>query len=85
MYQRQLSKEGLQSLVSSSSKAVEGGGAAGTNAMSSEELRDLFTLQTDTLSDTYASMWALFASEKYLLRKVFLLGSFSFQPSFAFG
>lgn len=49
MYQRQLSKEGLQNVVNSESK----GGAA---LMSSEDLRDLFTLRGTTLSDTYDSM-----------------------------
>ena len=49
VYQRQLSKEGLQHVVNSEST----GGAA---LMSSEELRDLFTLRDATMSDTYDSM-----------------------------
>lgn len=49
VYQRQLSKEGLQNVVNNDSK----GGSA---LMSSEELRDLFTLRAQTLSDTYESM-----------------------------
>ena len=54
VYQRQLSKEGLQNVVNKSSGGESG--AAGTAAMSAEELRDLFTLRRDTLSDTYDSM-----------------------------
>ena len=54
VYQRQLSKEGLQNVVNKSSGGESG--AAGTAAMSAEELRDLFTLRQDTLSDTYDSM-----------------------------
>ncbi|KAK9808913.1 hypothetical protein WJX72_006358 [[Myrmecia] bisecta] len=53
VYQRQLSKEGLQSVVN---KTDEAGGAGGSNMMSTEELRDLFTLRPDTLSDTFDSM-----------------------------
>ena len=49
VYQRQLSKEGLQNVVNSESK----GGSA---PMSAEELRDLFTLRDHTMSDTYDSM-----------------------------
>ena len=49
VYQRQLSKEGLQNVVNSESK----GGSA---PMSAEELRDLFTLRGHTMSDTYDSM-----------------------------
>ncbi len=67
MYQRQLSKEGLQSLVNNAAGGGGvGGAAAGEGAaadaapditiMSSEDLRDLFTLRMDTLSDTYDSM-----------------------------
>ena len=48
VYQRQLSKEGLQNVVNNEAK----GSAA---PMSAEELRDLFTLRS-TLSDTYDSM-----------------------------
>ncbi|KAK9804116.1 hypothetical protein WJX73_000321 [Symbiochloris irregularis] len=50
VYQRQLSKEGLQSVVNS---AAMGSGGASSNAMSTEELRDLFTLRRHTRSDTY--------------------------------
>lgn len=50
MYQRQLSKEGLQNVVSAD------GNGAGANAVSSEELRDLFTLRPNTPSDTFDSM-----------------------------
>lgn len=49
VYQRQLSKEGLQNVVNNDAK----GGSA---VMSSEELRDLFTLRSATMSDTYDSM-----------------------------
>jgi hypothetical protein len=66
VFQRQLSKEGLQTVVNNSSKPDDGaggsgGGAAdgasiGANLMSAEELRDLFTLRQHTLSDTYDSM-----------------------------
>lgn len=51
IYQRQLSKEGLQAVVNASED-----GPAGSNTISSEDLRDLFTLRPDTLSDTYDSM-----------------------------
>ena len=51
VYQRQLSKEGLQTVVNSNSDSK--GGAA---LMSAEELRDLFTLRDATPSDTYDSM-----------------------------
>lgn len=47
VFQRQMSKEGLQAVVNGSDAA--GGG------WSSEELRDLFTLRQDTASDTYDS------------------------------
>ena len=53
MYQRQLSKEGLQNVVNAD------GGGAGSNAVSSEELRDLFTLRPNTPSDTYDSMCSM--------------------------
>ena len=53
VYQRQLSKEGLQSVVNS---AATGSGGASSNAMSTEELRDLFTLRRHTRSDTYDCM-----------------------------
>ncbi|MEW5303086.1 MAG: hypothetical protein WDW36_005813 [Sanguina aurantia] len=49
VFQRQLSKEGLQSLVNKNGKAV-------ANVMSSDELKELFSLQPDTLSNTYESM-----------------------------
>ena len=47
VFQRQMSKEGLQAVVNGSDAA--GGG------WSSEMLRDLFTLREDTASDTYDS------------------------------
>ena len=61
VYQRQLSKEGLQALVNNAA----GGGAVGVaaeddapastsggpNIQSAEDLRDLFTLRSSTLSD----------------------------------
>ncbi len=50
MYQRQLSKNGLASLVNQSA-------GNDSNLVSTEELRDLFTLRTDTMSDTYDSMY----------------------------
>ena len=58
VYQRQLSKEGLQSLVNNASAAGGGGGGpdVALSSMSAEELRDLFTLRADTCSDTYDSM-----------------------------
>ncbi|GMH34356.1 hypothetical protein BSKO_02190 [Bryopsis sp. KO-2023] len=49
VFQRQLSKEGLQGVVNQS-------GRAGASLMSSEALRDLFTLNRETPSDTYESM-----------------------------
>ena len=49
MFQRQLSKEGLQAVVNGG-EAEKGGGG-----WSSEDLRDLFTLRQDTASDTYDS------------------------------
>lgn len=61
MFQRQLSKEGLQQVVNSNAGGAEGDPAAGglsAAAMSSDELRDLFTLRTLTMSDTYDSMCA---------------------------
>ena len=60
VFQRQLSKEGLQQVVNSNAASVEGGAGGGLSAaaMSSDELRDLFTLRTLTLSDTYDSMCA---------------------------
>jgi len=67
VFQRQLSKEGLQTVVNNSSKPDDGasgsgggggadGASIGANLMSAEELRDLFTLRQHTLSDTYDSM-----------------------------
>ena len=47
VFQRQMSKEGLQAVVNGNDAA--GGG------WSSEMLRDLFTLRQDTASDTYDS------------------------------
>eukprot|EP00195_Chlamydomonas_chlamydogama_P012357 CAMPEP_0202906302 /NCGR_PEP_ID=MMETSP1392-20130828/38231_1 /ASSEMBLY_ACC=CAM_ASM_000868 /TAXON_ID=225041 /ORGANISM="Chlamydomonas chlamydogama, Strain SAG 11-48b" /LENGTH=1035 /DNA_ID=CAMNT_0049594745 /DNA_START=120 /DNA_END=3227 /DNA_ORIENTATION=+ len=49
VFQRQLSKEGLQSLVSKNGKAA-------ANLLSAEELRELFTLDPETLSNTYDMM-----------------------------
>ena len=54
VYQRQLSKEGLQAVVDSK----EGGAAAGAAVMSLEELRDLFSYDPETLSTTYDHMVA---------------------------
>ena len=64
MYQRQLSKEGLQALVNNAAgggavgAAADGGGddgagsgGFGPNIQSAEDLRDLFTLRSNTLSD----------------------------------
>ena len=66
VFQRQLSKEGLQTVVNNSGKAGDTGGSGGggggadsglaANLMSAEELRDLFSLRQLTLSDTYDSM-----------------------------
>lgn len=63
VFQRQLSKEGLQTVVNNSSKEPGGSGGGGgadsglaANLMSAEELRDLFSLRQHTLSDTYDSM-----------------------------
>ena len=62
VFQRQLSKEGLQQVVNSNASASaeggEPGGGLSASAMSSDELRDLFTLRTLTLSDTYDSICA---------------------------
>lgn len=58
VYQRQLSKEGLQTVVNS-----EAGGKGGSALMSSEELRDLFTLRSATASDTHDSMCCPSGSE----------------------
>eukprot|EP00210_Caulerpa_lentillifera_P002332 g2237.t1 len=49
VFQRQISKEGLQGLVNKNGKAA-------TSALSTEELRDLFTFQKDTQSDTFDSI-----------------------------
>ena len=69
MFQRQLSKEGLQSLVNNAAgggggggpaaeggAAAEGGGAPDVTVMSAEDLRDIFTLRLHTKSDTYDSL-----------------------------
>jgi hypothetical protein len=48
VYQRQLSKEGLQSVI--------GAGEVEETASSIEDLRDLFTLQTGTQSDTHDTL-----------------------------
>lgn len=55
MFQRQISKEGLQALVSNNKSEGGGGrgGKAGTNLMSAEELRELFTLHDSTPSHTW--------------------------------
>ena len=55
VYQRQLSKEGLQAVVETKAAGGGGGGAA---VMSLEELRDLFSYDPDTLSTTYDHMVA---------------------------
>ena len=49
IFQRQLSKEGLQALVNADD-------AGGSNLLSAEDLRDLFTLRPYTASDTFESM-----------------------------
>jgi hypothetical protein len=46
VFQRQISKEGLQSVVGKAGKAV-------ANLATAEELRQLFSLHPETLSDTY--------------------------------
>ena len=61
VYQRQLSKEGLQALVNNAAGGGAVGSAAedeapavaagGPNIQSAEDLRDLFTLRSSTLSD----------------------------------
>ena len=64
VFQRQMSKEGLQTVVNNSSKDAGGSGGGGggadsglaANLMSAEELRDLFSLRQHTLSDTFDSM-----------------------------
>lgn len=68
VFQRQISKEGLQQVVDAAATATHGPGAAGgggasgsscgggggsSNLLSAEELRELFTLRPDTASDTY--------------------------------
>ena len=57
VFQRQLSKEGLQQVVNSGG-AAEGEGGLSAAAMSTDELRDLFQLRTATMSDTFDSMCA---------------------------
>lgn len=53
VFQRQLSKEGLQQVV----EAKEGASSrAGANLMTLEQLRDLFSYSADTLSTTYDHM-----------------------------
>ncbi|GLC33814.1 DNA-dependent ATPase protein rad54 [Pleodorina starrii] len=49
VYQRQLSKEGLKQLVSKNGKAA-------ANVMTAEDLRELFTLNATSWSDTYDCM-----------------------------
>jgi DNA repair and recombination RAD54-like protein len=56
VYQRQLSKEGLQAVVDT--KTSGGGGSSSSAVMSLEELRDLFSYDPDTLSTTYDHMVA---------------------------
>jgi DNA repair and recombination protein RAD54 and RAD54-like protein len=53
VYQRQLSKEGLQAVVDTKSES-----GASSALMSVEELRDLFSYDPDTLSTTYDHMVA---------------------------
>ncbi len=67
VFQRQISKEGLQQVVdnaaggggASSSGGAGGNGSGGgapgmgSSLLSTEELRELFTLRQDTVSDTY--------------------------------
>eukprot|EP00889_Picochlorum_renovo_P000864 jgi/Picre1/27894/NNA_000857.t1 len=52
IFQRQINKEGLQSVVDRKSDS----GRQETNVMSFEELRDLFSYNPDTLSTTYEHM-----------------------------
>eukprot|EP00873_Tetraselmis_striata_P027428 jgi/Tetstr1/447692/TSEL_035049.t1 len=54
VYQRQLSKEGLQSVVNNGNG--NGTAKASSNLMSQEELRNLFQLRPETVSDTYDSL-----------------------------
>jgi hypothetical protein len=61
VFQRQLSKEGLQQVVNNSGAGGSASGEEGginAAAMSSEDLRDLFTLRAHSRSDTYDSMCA---------------------------
>eukprot|EP00887_Chlorella_sp_A99_P002466 scaffold10.g2466.t1 len=51
VYQRQAHKQGLQQVVD-----AKGGGRAAAALMSTEELRDLFSLDAETLSNTYDSL-----------------------------
>ncbi|KAL3681387.1 hypothetical protein R1sor_024343 [Riccia sorocarpa] len=53
VYQRQLSKEGLQKVVD---KEQNNDGKAQVNDISAEELRDLFTLREDVGSDTHETL-----------------------------
>ena len=48
----------VNSNASASAEGEQQGGGLSASAMSSDELRDLFTLRTLTLSDTYDSMCA---------------------------
>jgi DNA repair and recombination RAD54-like protein len=52
VYQRQISKEGLQKVVDKEQKD----GKAQVNDISTEDLRDLFTLRKDTRSDTHETL-----------------------------
>lgn len=64
VFQRQLSKEGLQQVVNNNAAAASAGSDAGDGAgggiaaalMSAEDLRNLFTLRLHTASDTFDSM-----------------------------
>ena len=58
VFQRQLSKEGLQQVVNTNAATDGESGSVSAAAMSTDELRDLFQLRTATLSDTYDSMCA---------------------------
>ncbi|CAM6109903.1 unnamed protein product [Calypogeia fissa] len=53
VYQRQISKEGLQKVVD---KEQNADGKAQVNDISTEDLRDLFTLRKDTRSDTHEAL-----------------------------
>ena len=79
VYQRQLSKEGLQALVNNAAGGGAVGSAAeddapagaggGPNIQSAEDLRDLFTLRSSTLSDVrfWAKVWSGFWAAIFLI------------------